>query len=49
MQALASGQGYGYDASIFDVEVISDSAEAALADASDRVEDAQDDDEEWES
>ena len=49
VQALASGQGYGYDASIFDVEVISDSAEAALADASDRVEDAQDDDEEWES
>lgn len=49
VQALASGQGYGYDASIFDVEVISDSAEAALADASDRVEDAQDDDEEWET
>ena len=49
VQALASGQGYGYDANIFDVEVISDSAEAALADASDRVEDAQDDDEGWET
>lgn len=49
VQALAAGQGYGYDTDVFDVEVISDSAEAALVEASEHVGDAQEGDENWET